>query len=253
MQNSVQRSLTKSQVDKFSAILGDTPVLSTEHEAHYEEIWKGHIECLKPRDFLELLLIRQVQNETWTIMRFSRHQTLAIERHFRDSNKFQLQSARELKGRKEAAAEEAAERAAQPFSELNRLLDLEDTVVGMVGDGDKILERTPSEIDHNRALEAGILFQERLDKLINAALARRNDALRQLEIYRDGVGGHWGRISDDFIDIAASKTEELERKMSALPLIPPPEDGDEMTVQSASPRAAAGSGAGDDDLNQEDA
>ena len=176
-----------------------------------------------------------------------------MSEHFRDSNKFQLQSARELKARKEAAAEEAAERAAQPFSELNRLLDLEDTVVGMVGDGDKILERTPSEIDHNRALEAGILFQERLDKLINAALARRNDALRQLEIYRDGVGGHWGRISDDFIDIAASKTEELERKMSALPLIPPPEDGDEMTVQSAIPRAAAGSGAGDDDLNQEDA
>ena len=253
MGNSLQGRLTESQVGEFSAILGSAPVLSTEHEAHYEKIWDGHIECLKPRDFLELLLIRQVQNETWKIFRFTRHQTVAIERHFRDSNKFQLQKVRELKARKEAATEEAAERAAQPFSELNRLLELEDTVLGIVADGDRILERTPSEIEHNRALEAGIVFQERLDKLINSALARRNDALRQLQIYRDGLGDYWRRISNDFIDIAASKTKELERKMNVLPLVPVPKDDDEMTEDSAARGDAAGSGTEDDELDQEDA
>ena len=237
---------------RFSAILGAAPVLSTEDGARYEEIWDNLIECFRPSDFLELLLIRQVQDETWKILRFTRHQTVAIERHFRDSNN-QFQRARQLKARKEAAAEEAAERASQPSSELNRLLDLEDTVVGIVADGDRILERTPSEIDHNRALEAGIGFQERLDKLINSALAWRNDALRQLQIYRDGLGDHWRRISDDFIDIAASKTEELERKMNALPLIPVPEDDDEMTEDSAVPGAVAGSDTEDEDLDQEDA
>jgi hypothetical protein len=64
---------------------------------------------------------------------------------------------------------------------------------------------------------------------------------------------HWRRISDDFIDIAASKTEELERKMNALPLIPVPEDDDEMTEDSAVPGAVAGSDTEDEDLDQEDA
>jgi hypothetical protein len=228
-------------------------VLSTESAAQYEEIWDNLIECFKPRDALELLLIRLVQNETWKILRFTRHQTVAIERRFRESIAFQHQRATELKARKEAAAEDAAERAGQPLSELNPLLDLEDTVMGMVGDGDRILERTPSEIDHNRALEAGILFQERLDKLINSALARRNDASQRLEIYRDGLGDHWRRTSDDLIDIAASKTEELERKMSALPSSPVPDDDGEMTEESAIPGAATGFGTEDDDLDQEDA
>ena len=97
------------------------------------------------------------------------------------------------------------------------------------------------------------MFHERLDKLINSAVARLNGLLQRLEIYRDGLGSYWRRISEDFIDIAASKTEELERKMRALPLIPAPEDDDEMTVQSAIPRAAARSGAEDDDLDREDA
>jgi hypothetical protein len=249
MGNSLQVRLTESQVGEFSAILGAAPVLSTEDATYYNKIWDDLIECFKPRDFLELLLIRQVQNETWKMLRFTRHQTVAIERYFRDSMKFQLKRARELKVRKEAAAEEVAERAAQSFSQLSPLLDLEDTVVGMVGDGDRILERTPSEIDHNRALEAGIGFQERLDKLISSTLARRNDALRMLEVYRDGLGDHWRQISDDFIDIAASKTEELERKMNALPLIPVPEDDDEMTEGSAIPADAAGSDTKDDDLD----
>ena len=45
------------------------------------------------------------------------------------------------------------------------------------------------QFDHNRALEAGIVFHEQLDKLIASAIARRNSALEQLELYRVCRGG----------------------------------------------------------------
>jgi hypothetical protein len=42
---------------------------------------------------------------------------------------------------------------------------------------DAILDRVPTEIEHNKALEAGIAFQEQLDRLINPSLKRRNQAI----------------------------------------------------------------------------
>ena len=47
--------------------------------------------------------------------------------------------------------------------------------------------QSPTEFDHADALERGIEYAERLDKLLNAATARRDDVLRQLERYRDGL------------------------------------------------------------------
>ena len=47
--------------------------------------------------------------------------------------------------------------------------------------------QSPTEFDHADALEHGIEYAERLDKLLNAATARRDDVLRQLERYRDGL------------------------------------------------------------------
>ena len=50
--------------------------------------------------------------------------------------------------------------------------------------------QSPTEFDHADALERGIDYAERLDKLLNAATARRDDVLRQLERYRDGLSAH---------------------------------------------------------------
>ena len=64
MQNSLQVRFTKYSGEVQRRILGAAPVLSTEDGARYEEIWDNLIECFRPSDFLELLLIRQVQDET---------------------------------------------------------------------------------------------------------------------------------------------------------------------------------------------
>jgi hypothetical protein len=50
-----------------------------------------------------------------------------------------------------------------------------------------VMLQSPTEFDHADALERGIDYAERLDKLLNAATARRDDVLRQLERYRDGL------------------------------------------------------------------
>lgn len=86
--------LSKQQLMEFGVLFGPPPVLTTEETQHYEEVWRSLIESLKPRDFLELLLIKQVQTETWKILRYTRHQSVGIERRFRQSLRFQFSEER---------------------------------------------------------------------------------------------------------------------------------------------------------------
>ena len=52
----------------------------------------------------------------------------------------------------------------------------------------------------DRALEAGMEFQEQSDRLLNAAYVRRREALELLEIYRNGLGQHPKRAAPEIID-----------------------------------------------------
>jgi hypothetical protein len=221
MNDALPIRLTESQLAKFTAILGSAPVLSTENAEHYNQIWDHLLKCFLPCDFMEFFLIRQVQEAIWVILRYSRHRTVAIDRRFRESLEFQLKRKQMQKARREALANEIAEKSGRPVSELRRLIDLEVTAVAAVQEADEILERAPSEIDHNRALEAGIKFQTQLDQLINTAHERHESAMRQLELYRHGLGPYLRRISEEIIDLATLQTQELSDKMG-LPLIAAP-------------------------------
>ena len=172
----------------FGQLLGPSGVLSTENSKTYKEMREKLIVSLRPRNFLELLMVRQVLNETWKILRYQNNQSIGIERRFRESLAFQDKRAKALKARKEAIAKESAEKSGQPVTELQRLIDLEIEITSSLQEADDILARPPTEFDHNRALEAGIVFHEQLDRLINGAMRRRNDALEQLELYREGLG-----------------------------------------------------------------
>jgi hypothetical protein len=261
MDNALQARLTKSQLDRFSATLGAAPVLSSEDARHYNEIWDNLIKRFMPKDFLELLLTRQVQNETWKIMRYTRHQTVAIDRRFQESREFQVKRANEQKARRAAVAKELAEKTGQPATELQRLLDLNDVVMSSLSDVDEILLRPPTEIDHNRALEAGISLHMQLDKLINSAWARRNNALQQLELYREDLGQSWRQISDalvkedrEIITVATAETEELARRIASPPMAPAPADEPPNAVASdhgePAQKSVAPDGAGSTDTSE---
>jgi hypothetical protein len=80
---------------------------------------------------------------------------------------------------------------------------------------DDILERTPTELEHNKALEACILLEERLDRLINSALRRRNEAIEQLEFYGEGLGRNWRQVSDKIIDAEANRGQQAKADQTA--------------------------------------
>jgi hypothetical protein len=58
MQDALLDNLNNAQLESFRTILGAAPVLSTENESDYNQIWDNLIETFKPKDFLALLLIR---------------------------------------------------------------------------------------------------------------------------------------------------------------------------------------------------
>ena len=57
----VVKTLTKEQLTRFGELFGPPPVLTTESNEHYEAIWNLLLECLAPQNFLEMMLIKQVQ------------------------------------------------------------------------------------------------------------------------------------------------------------------------------------------------
>jgi hypothetical protein len=177
-------------------------------------MWQKLIECCMPADLMELLLVRQIQNETWTIIRLHRHQTLGVERRFRGTNGFLAERRRKLKAQKQALAEEVAHKSGQPMTEYSKLIELDDTIISSLDDLNKIEAREPSELEHNRALEQGIVFQEQIDRLLNSAHRRRNDALHWLGLYRHGLGQHCREISDQII-ILGMGGESMTQSRSA--------------------------------------
>ena len=69
------------------------------------------------------------------------------------------------------------------------------------------------------ALENNVNYYERLDRLHSVAMARRDDVLRQLDFYRQGLGRHLRQVTNDIIE-----GEFLETKEDA-PSIAGPSDG----------------------------
>jgi hypothetical protein len=232
MENGLPIKLSRQQVQELTPLFGPPPVLSSEDAQHYDQTWQGLVACLVPQDFMELYLIRQVLNEIWKIARYTRHQAVGIERRFHTIREFQAQRTKEQKARKENLASELAEKTGKPATELSRLIELEGIVLSSVKDVDDICERTQRDIDHNKALEAGILFQEQLDRLINAALARRNNALEQLELYRAGLGRHCREMSNTIIEVEATEAATAAKEIEAPALAP----GNQEPVAAEFPR-----------------
>ena len=102
-------------------------------------------------------------------------------------------------GKEDLAWKNAEKNSAKP-ADIAALVALEDSFIDVLTDTDEIMERRASEFEHNRAFGQGIVFQERLDKLIASRVARRNDALRQLELYRAGLGQLAQNAASEILD-----------------------------------------------------
>jgi hypothetical protein len=213
----------EQMLESTKAPFGPPPVLSTERPEQFEELSNRIIACLKPRDTVELILIRYFVYAVWEFERLTRYGTVSIERWYRETLQSRAQQEKLRKARKEDLAWKNAEKNSTKPADIAALVALEDSFFEVLTDTDGIMERRATEFEHNRAFGQGILFQERLDKLIGSRIARRNDALQQLELYRAGLGQLAQKAANEILDAEFDEIKgQLEQ--SAAPSLARPQE-----------------------------
>ena len=155
---------------EIKTLCGQPPVLTTESTEAYTTMLLRIIESIWPRDFIERLFCRHIADSTWEIIRYTRHKMLLMERRHRQALDHRVQCIKVASQKKQAITEPPTDATRASLKEI-----------------EAVMLQSPTEFDHAEALEHGIDYAERLDKLLNAATARRDDVLRQLERYRDGL------------------------------------------------------------------
>ena len=118
-------------------------------------------------------------------------------------------------------------------ADITELVHLEDSFDTAIKDVDEIVDRRPTELEHNRALEQGGAFQEQLDKWLTAAMVRFNKTLELFEHYREGLGQRLRQVADQIIDAEYKEVEADREQIAVPPLVPSdqaatstaPEDG----------------------------
>ena len=218
-------------VAALEALAGPPPVLRSEDRKLYDQIRARFMDCLVPGDILEWHLVNCLIDEAWFIKRYTRHQTVAVERWYQQSLEFQAQRVKAQNARKETSANNLAERMTRRPPEVADLLHLEEKVLDSPAEFDEILQRTPTELHHNRALEKSILFQEQLDKLIASATKRFNDALELFEHYREGLGQRLRRVAEEVLKADGPEHDGDGPPQTEGPSIVPTEETDEVTEE----------------------
>ncbi len=229
-----ENNAVKPNLADFKVLFGPPPVLRTENREHYDEMFDRMAECFKPKDVVELTLIKHLVDAMWDIKRYTRHRTVAIERWFRQSLAFQAQRTKVQDQRKKSLAYDAAERVTQSPADVARLIELEDTVEATVSDVDAIRDRTPTELEHNRALEKGIAFHEQLDKWVTSATARFNNVLEQFELYREGLGHRLRQAAEEILDAEYEEISTQPEQIAAPALASSNEGINELGTQDSS-------------------
>jgi hypothetical protein len=153
------------------------PVLTSENRAAYDRMLLGLIECLDPTDCMERSQVKDIATYTWEIARYTRHMAWVPERKFQQLREQRAQHVKAAAQSKQAQVGKLAaeNKDGQPTADLGR---------AALEKADAILQQSATELDHADAHERGIEYIERLDKLRNAAVAKRENAFDQLVRYR---------------------------------------------------------------------
>jgi hypothetical protein len=161
--DSIARKYIPPDWSKVYPLLGDPPVWSTENIQAYDDLIKSFTQMLEPRDLMELIWVKEATDATWEEARYIREKTGLPERKYRQ--------------RQDVVAQH------QP-----RIVAAEASVA-----------KPATALDHSRGLEAGFRYYQGLDVGHTRASKRRDHALRQIERWRDGLGGKARALSDRFV------------------------------------------------------
>jgi hypothetical protein len=212
-------NLLSAVLARSERLCGRFPVLSSEDPKDFQELLISLLECYRPRNFFGEKLIRHLADEEWDISRLRRYKNLLLERRFRACLTFQAYREKATQEDNAALAKKLAE---QPPGQL---ILPEQALEDIIAKVDALLLRPAEEIDHARAQEVAIVFFQHLDRLLNAAIARRNAILEDIDRYdflfnpslslsaivedvhevSNGHGSEWAQTNACFDDVAPAR------------------------------------------------
>jgi hypothetical protein len=169
------------------------------------------------KDYMELLLIKDVVEETWTIIRLRKAAIGVINRRAQHQQK--LEARRSEQRHKDGCQKELMTAVHKDLQEeATRKEALNEMVEFAVS---PILQEKAAmqEIYEAIALEGSIDYQIKLNHLIDVVYKRRNDALRQLEWYRKELAVEITKASDSIIDVETADMA-ADAASDTIPLVP---------------------------------
>ena len=125
---------------------------------------------------------------------------VAIERYANQSLDYQAQRLTAQHDRREASVKAQAQAMTQTPADVARLVDLEAKIQATPAAMDELATRLPTEMDHNRALEASLNFVKQLDELLSAATKRFDKTLALLDQFQQGLGQRLRQKSDEIYE-----------------------------------------------------
>ena len=97
------------------------------------------------------------------------------------------------------------------------MVSLERKALEADSDIAEILNRTPTEMEHNRALEKSIAFQLQLETLLNGATRRFNETLVLFDHYSEGLGTRLRQAAEALIEAESKSVIEPQAKHIEAP------------------------------------
>jgi hypothetical protein len=210
-----------ANLGELSKLFGPPAVLRSENRDQYDAIFQHLTGVFMPVDFFELVLLHQLTEAIWLILRYGRHQTVAIERSYDQTTAFQVQRKKVMEIRQKGLAANLAETATQKPNDVAQLARLASEMIeGSVSDIDDLCHRTPAEIDHNRAIENKLAVIGELEKLKVSAEKRFHETVLLFEHYREGLGQRLREAAEKLLN-SADQTEVVELEASEAPSLLP--------------------------------
>jgi hypothetical protein len=214
---------TKGELSRIFGLLGEPPVLSSEDEKRFGETFYQVTECVQPRDMVEMIYLWHFVCASWITKRYIRHGTVVIERRAHENREFRAQRAKLREQRRSAQMSREVDKLTQGPADVAHMVQLERIHEEGVNDVDAVFETSDLERDHNKALAQGILLQEQFNALMVSQSRIRDEALRQLDLYRKGLG----KVANDATDAALNGRSDEEDTTDVVdaPSIVPGADG----------------------------
>ena len=183
-----------------------------------------------PRNMVEVIYLWHFVCASWLVKRYGRHAAVSIERQAQETLKFHAERAKLRQQRRLDRENKEVEKLVQTPADVAHLVRLENNFDAMVTETDAILEGT-TERDHNKALQHGIVLQEQYNALIISQTAIRNESLRQLELFRKGLGQMASEATEKILEGECTEVKDLLHEANA-PSIAPSEVGNSDDVGS---------------------